>query len=318
MARAQGARSQMAAAFESTYGTAPSSGSYWKMPFATSGLGAEQPLLESELLGYGRDPLPPVKDAITADGDVTVPVDLRFLGIWLKGLFGAPTTTEDTGVYTHAFHSGGWALPSLSIEIGNPEVPSYRMNKGCVVNSMRWQMARSGLVTSTMSMIAQDEVKATSSAAGTLHTMGLQRFGSFNGAVTRDASALGNVVSAEITYTNNLDPVEVIRSDGLIAGVDPSVAMLSGTIDVRFDSETLLDQAINGTDCALSFKYQIDADRSFELVAHSVYLPRPKISVAGPAGIQASFAWQAALDGDTGRMATVTLINDVADYDNPS
>ena len=72
MARAQGARAQMALAFETTYGTPPVGG-FTKMPFASTSLGAEQPLLNSELLGYGRDPLAPIKDAVTADGDVVVP-----------------------------------------------------------------------------------------------------------------------------------------------------------------------------------------------------------------------------------------------------
>jgi len=62
MARAHGARAQMALAFETVYGTPPASG-YRLMPFARTTLGAEQPLLNSELLGYGRDPLAPIKDA---------------------------------------------------------------------------------------------------------------------------------------------------------------------------------------------------------------------------------------------------------------
>ena len=74
MARAQGARALMALAFETTYGTPPASG-FIRMPFASTSLGAEQPLLNSELLGYGRDPLAPIKDAVTADGDVVVPLD---------------------------------------------------------------------------------------------------------------------------------------------------------------------------------------------------------------------------------------------------
>lgn len=53
MARAHGARAQMALAFETVYGTPPASG-YRLMPFARTTLGAEQPLLNSELLGYGR------------------------------------------------------------------------------------------------------------------------------------------------------------------------------------------------------------------------------------------------------------------------
>ena len=83
MARAQGARALMALAFETTYGTPPVSG-YTRMPFASTTLGAEQPLLNSELLGYGRDPLPPIKDAVTSDGDVVVPIDAQAFGFWLK------------------------------------------------------------------------------------------------------------------------------------------------------------------------------------------------------------------------------------------
>lgn len=44
MARAHGARAQMALAFESVYGTAPASG-YRTVPFASTTLGSEQPLI---------------------------------------------------------------------------------------------------------------------------------------------------------------------------------------------------------------------------------------------------------------------------------
>jgi hypothetical protein len=165
MARAQGARSLMAAAFETTYGTPPVGG-YMQMPFASTSLGAEQPLLGSELLGYGRDPLAPIKDAVTADGDVVVPIDAEAFGFWLKAAFGAPTTTGTTNK-THTFTSGNWALPSMSIETAMPEVPRYAMYSGCVLDQISWQMQRSGLLTASVKMIAQGEAIATSSAAGT-------------------------------------------------------------------------------------------------------------------------------------------------------
>ena len=117
MARAQGARAQMALGFETVYGTPPLSG-FTKMPFASTSLGSEQPLLNSELLGYGRDPLAPIKDAVTADGDAVVPLDAGAFGFWLKAAFGDPTTTG-VGPYTHEFTSGNWTLPSLSIETGD-------------------------------------------------------------------------------------------------------------------------------------------------------------------------------------------------------
>ncbi len=86
MARAHGARAQMALAFETVYGTPPASG-YRLMPFARTTLGAEQPLLNSELLGYGRDPLAPIKDAVTADGEVVVDLPPRTWAIQKESLF---------------------------------------------------------------------------------------------------------------------------------------------------------------------------------------------------------------------------------------
>ena len=75
-------------------------------------------------------------------------------------------------------------------------------------------MQRSGLLTATAKLVAQGEAVATTSATGTPAQPRLKRFGHFNGSISRNGSALGNVVSAEITYANNLDRIETIRSDG--------------------------------------------------------------------------------------------------------
>lgn len=316
MARAQGARAQMGLAFETVYGTPPAAGSYWRIPFASTTLGSDQPLLANELLGYGRDPLAPVRDAVTTDGNVVVPMDLRFLGIWLKALFDEPTTTG-TGPYLHEFHSGGWTLPSMSIEVGNPEVPSFRLYQGCVANSISWTMQRTGLVTATVELVAQQENPDTVTAAGGLADMVLTRFGSFQGCIHRDGVEIGNVVSGSVTYSNNLDRIETICNDGNIDGADPSIAALTGEITVRFANTDLLDQATAGDPCELDFHYHVGADTPFHLIAHAVYLPKPRLSLEGPGGVQVTFAWQAALDPVTGRMCTVTLANDVTDYANP-
>ena len=312
MARAQGARALMALAFETTYGTPPAGG-FTKMPFASTTLGAEQPLLNSELLGYGRDPLAPIKDAVTADGDVVVPLDAEAFGFWLKAAFGTPTTTG-TGPWTHEFQSGAWTLPSMSIETGMPEVPRYAMYSGCVLDQITWQMQRSGLLTATARLVAQGETVGTTTSAGTPAALELKRFGHFNGSITRNGTALGNVVSVDITYANNLDRVETIRSDGRIDGADPSIAALTGKIEVRFADQVLVNQAIVGDPCALTFAYTLPSGENFSFTAHAVYLPRPRIEIPGPQGIQASFDWQAARDATLGRMCTATLVNDIEEY----
>jgi hypothetical protein len=313
MARAYGANAQLLAAFETTYGTPPVSG-FRKMPFVSSTLGSEQGLIASDLLGYGRDPLAPMRDVIAAGGDIVVPIDLRNFGHWLKLAFGVPTTTEDTGVFTHEFRSGSYNLPSLSIEIGMPEIPAYFMSAGIRANTLSFNMQRSGPANATVSCIAQGETRTASSAAGAPTEQALARFNQFQGEVRRDGQLLGNVTGAELTYSNNLDRIETLRADGKIAGADPTIAAFTGTLEVRFADTAFIDAATNGTASELEFSYTIDADNLFRLTAHAVYLPKPKLAVQGPGGVQASFAWQAARDGVLGRMCTSILINDVASY----
>ncbi|HXF88137.1 MAG TPA: phage tail tube protein [Xanthobacteraceae bacterium] len=312
MARARGANAVLAAAFETTYGTPPASG-YKKLPFVSSALGEEQNLIESDLLGLGREPLPPSKDVANNEGDVVVPVDLRNFGYWLKLLLGAPTTTG-TGPYTHTFVSGALSLPSMAIEIGLPDVPSYGVNFGVRANSMTIQMQRSGLLNATMNLIARGETRSASSGAGTPSEAAIERFAQGLGEIKRNGVALGNIVSAELTYSNNLDKVEVIRADGRIEDAEPAMVGASGNVVVRFADTTLLDQAINAAACELSFGWQIDANRSLLFTLHEVFLPRPKLPVSGPGGIQATFAFQAAKDPALAKTMTVALVNDVATY----
>jgi hypothetical protein len=427
MARAQGTRAQMAFGFESTYGTPIAANRYWQMPFATSNLGAEQPLLPSELLGYGRDPIQPMRDAISADGDVVVPLGPRHWGVWLKAAFGDPVTTGliaatgsiafaaqpavsstitingtaftfvasgatgnqiniganlaatltnivtvlnasvvpgvalatyaqtggttltvtfdlagpagnaftlaassapasngtvsgaalTGGANSHTFQSGSWTLPSFSVETFMPDVPFAGTMRGCVLNSLTWSMQRAGLANATVGIIAQTETIAAASAVGTLNTLPLSRFSQWQGNVLRNGASIGSVVAAQVTYSNNLDRIDAIRGDGLIDGADPSMASLEGTLGVRFADQTLLAQATAGTPCELQFAYQIDAANLFRLTAHSVFLPRPKVQLQGPGGVQADFAWQAARDPVLGRLCTAVLVNDLANFNNP-
>jgi hypothetical protein len=312
MARAHGARAQLALAFETVYGTAPTSG-YRLVPFASTTLGAEQPLLNSELLGHGRDPQAPIQDAIRVDGDVVVPIDVENFGLWLKAAFGQPITTG-TGPYTHEYRSGDWSPPSMAIEKAMPEVPSYMMYTGCKCDQLSWQMQPSGLLTATVRLVAQGETVAGTSAAGTPTALALQRFGHFNGAIRRNGTALGNVVSVEVTYSNGLDRIETIRGDGRIDGADPGMASLTGRIEVRFADTALITQAINKEPCELEFSWSLGADASLTFTAHAVYLQRSRIEISGPQGIQTTFDWQAAKAESPARMCTAILVNSVASY----
>jgi hypothetical protein len=91
--RTLGINAILAMAFAPTYAGIPTTG-YYRMPFSANGLGEEQGLLPSDILGYGRNPQAATDGPIDNAGDLTVPVDLRAFGMHLKMLFGSPTTTQ--------------------------------------------------------------------------------------------------------------------------------------------------------------------------------------------------------------------------------
>lgn len=422
MPRAQGARALMAFAFEGVYGTPPGSG-FRQVPFVSTDLGGEQPLLDNEVLGFGRDPLAPSRDAFNADGSVVIPMDVENLGLWLKATFGQPVTTASVaatgsltfsaqpvasstitvagtvftfvasgavgnqiniganlaatmtalavvlnasvvpavaaatytatatainiafdalghagnaftlaasttpasnatpsgatltgGANDHTFTSGGWTLPSIAVETQMPEVPRFSMYSGAVVDELSWEMKRAGLLQATVKLIAQGESVVAASVAGSLSALNYKRFGHFNGSVLRDGVAIANITQARVNYMNNLERIDAIRGDGRVEGVDPSIAALKGQIVTRFSDLTLFNQAIAGSPCALQFSHTISTSKKFVFTAHAVYLPRPRVPIEGPGGVEATFDWQAALATSPARMATAVLTNGVAAY----
>jgi Phage tail tube protein len=421
MTRAQGARSVMALNFESIYGT-PETLGYHQVPFVSTTLGSEQPLLDNEVLGFGRDPLAPSKDALNSDGNVVIPMDVRNFGFWLKATFGAPVsedflfasgyitftanpapestvtingtvftfkssgavgnqvdigltrtatltalavvlnasvvagvalatytstatrlniafdaaglagndftlaasalstgtvsnTTLDGGRRKHTFTTGNWDLPSVSIETQMPEIPKYSMFSGGVVDQLSWEMQRSGLLQATVDLICRGEDIAEATVIeDALVAETYTRFTHFNGEIRRGNEVIANITQARVAYMNNLDRIDAIRADGRIEGADPSIAACKGQIVTRFSDMTLINQAIDGTACELSFIHEIDEGRYFRFNVHAVYLPRPRTEIAGPGGIEVTFDWQAAQNAGNPIMATAVLVNTRANY----
>ncbi len=122
------------------------------------------------------------------------------------------------------------------------------------------------------------------------------------------------MVSAEITYANNLDRIETIRSDGRIDGADPSIAALTGRVEVRFADQVLVNQAIAGDPCELEFGYALPSGESFTFTVHAVYLPRPRIEISGHRACRRPSTGRPPGTPTLGRMCTATLINDIEEY----
>lgn len=69
MGRPLGINTVQNAAFETSYGATPATG-FFKLPMVSHGLGEEQPLLEDDQLGFGREGLDPCRGPSASDGGV--------------------------------------------------------------------------------------------------------------------------------------------------------------------------------------------------------------------------------------------------------
>ena len=314
MARAMGARATLLGLFESAYGTAPTSSSWNSFPFARCLLSAEQPLQADKLLGQGRDAVAPIMDVITVDGEVEVPVDVNNIGHWLKLVFGAPTTTGTTPK-THTFSSGGWGLPSMTLEQGFPDIDQYFQYTGVKANTCAVSWSRQGAARMVLGLIGQKETIDQTTFDSSPLSATLTKFNQFQGSIasTEGGADLADVESASFVYSNNLDRVEVIRSDGLIGALDDGEATLTGSFTMRFANEAILAKATAGTAIDLTLAHTIDSSNKLEWIMPALYLPKPRITTPGPGGIRATFDFLGAKSGSNPMLKAV-LKNAISSY----
>jgi hypothetical protein len=284
------------------------------MPFLSCDLGAEQPLLDADVIGVGsnRDPAAPFLDTVTVQGQAVVPVDLVNIGHWLRLLLGPPITTGTSPNFIHSFGSGAPTLPSNSIEIGYPDVPSYDVCTGVRADTLEIDFSPTGPATATFGLMGQGSARTGASSGGTPVSAPYTAFNKAQGSISRSGAALAQVTGARMTYANGMEMVRTIRADRKIEGVDAGIARCTGQVTVRFADTTLLTQAQNGTAAEFAFAYSIDANRSFTVTLHEVYLALAKTPIEGPAGVEASFDFRAAFNATATRMMTAVLRNQQA------
>lgn len=223
-----------------------------------------------------------------------------------------PSATLTGGAVKHVFSSGGRCLPYASIEFGHPEIPSYEMNYGVGLNTMRIGLARSGSLVANLGLMGKGSTSSGISGAGTPVDVEIDRFVQARGRIMKDGVQLASINSGSIGFSNGLEKVDSIQPDGRIEGLDPGSFRCSGDIVSLWADNVMDDAAIAREPISLEYGWTFGSfGLTFKLPR--VFLPRPKKSVTGPAGIQRTFNWQASGEG-AGSMLTAELINDIADH----
>jgi hypothetical protein len=220
------------------------------------------------------------------------------------------------GGHAHVWDSGADDIPSYTIEIGHPRLttPVFFRHLGTVMESLNFEMGQEGPANARLQLVAQGEEQFTATVDSSPNAYSLRRFSQGRGFIRRGGAPLAGVTGGSLTFSNNLERVRVIREDGRIEAADPTFASAEGSMSVRFDGATLVAEAANGDPVALEYGFSFPEGYALRFELPRVFLPKPKYSVTGPGGVEASFDWRAAFDDGEGTMLRAHLLNDVISY----
>jgi hypothetical protein len=231
-----------------------------------------------------------------------------------NGTTSGPTLTG--GGYQHVWTSGGDGIPSYTVEVGHPKlaVPVFFRHLGTVMESLAFELGQQGPANAKVQLVAQGEEQAPASIDASPSAYSLKRFTQARGYVRKGGAALAGITGGSLTSSNNLERVRVIRDDGKIEAADPTIATCTGTLKARFDGATLLAESSSGEPVAIEYGLTMAEGWLLSFELFRTFLPKPKYSITGPGGIEASFDWRAAFDEASGTMLRASLLNDIASY----
>lgn len=309
--------------WQSSFGTAATSGGYRPVSLYSKGMSESEPFEEDPVLSAGghnnRDPNDPAPGLKQGAGPLVVPLCLNQIGIWMTGLFGPPTTDEDDGVFTHVFASGGEVLPAATVEIMKA-AGVFRRHIGVGLNTARFQVAReAGFRRVELSTVFRNTTKHTASQAGAPGAaLALNRVVAARGIVRIDDVAVGPVNSLDASYDNRMTPREHVSDDALLAGFDlDQEAASTVTIGVRLTNAAHADLAGDGATHKVEVEYPgVTAGQKLILEWAAVRFPPTDPAIEGPGGIEITLEGRAQQKADA-PMLTATLVNAISSYALP-
>lgn len=317
MTQARGFFKKMNLIWEDTYGTTPSiaSGEMISLPFNDESLGSEEEMINPQTITGTRYGVEPAFGNISVQGAVTVPLDVRNFGYWLKMILGAPTSTG-SGTYTHVFEPET-TIPSASVEIGYDDITVYRPFTGIKANSMSLSFQKSIELVANIDLMGKNEGDAAeSSIAVSPKTLVFDRFNAKGVSLKKGGDAITTVRKVDLTVGNDLaTDIFCIDGTGFRNSLPETNFVVQGSIEVLFENSTIYNEAVNGTETSLQITLA-SGTNSLVLDIYELKFPRKPPTSSGSAPVFLELPFIAYYqDNAQGVPFRATLINNVATYE---
>jgi len=317
MAQGKGYKSYIVMDWEDTYGTSPSSATGVKIPFNTCDLKVSQPNQRANTITGNRSSTKPFRGNKDVAGTIVVPVDTQAIGIWLKALLGAPSTTGSVSPYTHSFYEKD-ILSSFLLDVAHPDLTLYYLYNGLKVNTFAMTVGGDGELIATIGVSGSKETKGASAYDGTpsedFSGMLPGRFEVFECALKEAGSSISYLTEISLDINNNLAPAYCIGDAGIKSSLVEGIIGLTGSITGLFQDDALLLKGRNQTETSLTVTFT-QGTYSLEIEFDEVVLSYDRPAISGPEGLLVNLTWDAFYEnGASSHAITATLINSVASY----
>lgn len=285
------------------------------MPFNESGMGSDENLIDPTTITGNRYQVEPARGNISVQGTVTVPVDVRSMGTWLKAFFGAPNTSG-VGPYAHVFVPSN-DTPSVALESSFPDIDASLMHTGCKINNWNMRFVVNEELKADLEIMGCNETTSEEAVSydDNPSTRTFSRFNAKDIVLSIDGAPSTICQEISLTMSNELAQDQyTLTSDGFRASLPETALMVSGTMKVFFENLTIYNKAINSTELALIITATSGAN-IFKIELQEVVLPRQAPSRSGPGPIALELPFKAYYqNGAAGVPVKVTLTNDVSSY----
>lgn len=244
MAFAQGSRSRLTFAEETTFNTAPAG--LTTLPINTHSLDGTKAGLESNQIRSDREVNVFRHGNKSVGGSVDVEMRATDYDSLLEGvLFNEFDSSNSLSL--------GTTLQTYSFEDAALDISQFRLFTGCGINTLDLSIRPNQIVTASFGVIGSSFTQsATAQDAAPTAAAGTEPFDSFSGSITIDSSTQTIVTGLDLNITNNLAQAFAIGSD-TAQQLEFGRGNVSGQITLYYEDATQIDKFINETDADLQF-----------------------------------------------------------------
>lgn len=300
MANATSANTKIGLIKEVTFGTTPPTPELTAQRFATASFG----VTKAELL----------------DNSITGSRDYSYVNTGnsaIQGSIGGPLAHDnyDTLMESLMFGSfitntlkNGSTRVSLTVEVGNPDVPSYRQYAGCIVNSMTVNAPVDGNAEISFELNGLTETVgvATIDTNGTYTDQAVrQPFTHCGGLISEGGSPIAYVNGVQFTATNNLSP-QYYWGTCATGDLNTGRFDVTGTLDVFFASNDMYNKFKNSTYSSLSFTLTDSSAKTLTFNLPKIMYTGADMPVSGDGPIVISMPFRAVKDQTANATVVIT------------